>query len=36
MATPQFKHLQRDGEKLVREPFEVNLVKRILTGAAAA
>ena len=35
-ATPHFRHLQQRAEKLVREPFEVNILKRILTGAAAA
>ena len=36
MATPHFKRLEQAGRELVREPFEVNIVKRILTGAAAA
>ena len=36
MATPHFKRLEQTGRELVREPFEVNIVKRILTGAAAA
>ena len=34
-ATPHFRHLQQGAEKLVKEPFEVNILKRILTGAAA-
>jgi quinol monooxygenase YgiN len=36
MATPHFKRLEQAGGELVREPFEINIVKRILTGAAAA
>lgn len=36
MATPHFKRLKQTGEELVREPFEVNIVKKILTGATAA
>ena len=36
MATPHFKHLKQTGGELVREPFEVNIVKRILPGATAA
>jgi quinol monooxygenase YgiN len=36
MATPHFERLKKTGAELVREPFEVNLVKGILTGAAAA
>jgi len=36
MATPHFKRLEQTGGKLVQEPFEINIVKRILTGAAAA
>jgi quinol monooxygenase YgiN len=35
-ATPHFKHLEQTGGELVEEPFEINIVKRILTGAAAA
>jgi quinol monooxygenase YgiN len=35
-ATPHFKHLEQTGRELVEEPFEINIVKRILTGAAAA
>src|SRR5271169_766825 len=35
MATPHFKRLERTGGELVQEPFEINIVKRILTGAAA-
>ena len=35
-ATPHFKHLQQRAEKLVREPFEVNILKRIPTRAIAA
>ena len=36
MTTPHFKRLQQTGEELVKEPFEINIVKRVLTGAAAA
>ena len=36
MATPHFKHLKQTGGELVREPFEVNIVREILSGAAAA
>jgi quinol monooxygenase YgiN len=36
MATPHFKHLKQTGGELVTEPFEINILKRILTGAAAA
>jgi quinol monooxygenase YgiN len=36
MATPHFKRLKQTGGELVEEPFEINIVKRILTGAAAA
>ena len=36
MATPHFKRLEQTGRELVREPFEVNIVKGIQTGAAAA
>src|SRR6202035_344072 len=34
MATPHFKRLEQTGRELVREPFEVNIVKGIQTGAA--
>ncbi|MGD0988546.1 MAG: putative quinol monooxygenase [Candidatus Sulfotelmatobacter sp.] len=36
MATPHFKRLKQAGGEFVREPFEINFVKRILAGAAAA
>jgi quinol monooxygenase YgiN len=36
MATPHFERLKKTGRELVREPFEVNLVKGILPPAAAA
>jgi quinol monooxygenase YgiN len=36
MTTPHFKRLKQIGGELVSEPFEINKVKRILTGAAAA
>ena len=35
-ASPYFKHLEQTVGELVEEPFEVNTLKRILTGAAAA
>jgi quinol monooxygenase YgiN len=35
-ATPHFRHLKEGADKLVSEPFEVNILTRILTGAAAA
>ena len=34
-ATPHFKHLEQAGAELVKEPLEVNIVRRILTGAVA-
>ena len=36
MATPHFKRLERTGAELVKEPFEVNIVEEIPTGAMAA
>src|SRR5271167_4754129 len=36
LATPHFKRLKKTGAELVREPFEVNIVRAILTAAAAA
>jgi quinol monooxygenase YgiN len=36
MATPHFRRLQQAGGELVREPFEINFVRKILPGAAAA
>jgi hypothetical protein len=36
MATPHFKRLEQTDGELVKEPFEINIVKRVLTGAAAA
>jgi quinol monooxygenase YgiN len=36
MATPHFERLKKTGAELVKEPFEVNIVKEILIGAAAA
>src|SRR6202142_4109256 len=36
MATPHFEQLKKTGGELVREPFEVNIVRKILIGAAAA
>jgi quinol monooxygenase YgiN len=35
-ASPHFKHLEKAIGEVVREPFEVNIVKEVLTGAAAA
>jgi len=35
-ATPHFKHLQQTVGELLQEPFEVNILEKILTGAAAA
>ena len=36
IVTPHFKRLEQTGRELVREPFEVTIVKGIQTGAAAA
>jgi quinol monooxygenase YgiN len=36
MATPHFERLKKTGAELVEEPFEVNIVREILPGAAAA
>jgi quinol monooxygenase YgiN len=35
-ATPYFKHLEQTVGEVLHEPFEVNILERILTGAAAA
>ena len=35
-ASLHFKHLEQTVAELVQEPFEVNILERILTGAAAA
>ena len=35
-ASPHFKHLEQTVAGLVEEPFEVNILERILTGATAA
>jgi len=35
-ASPHFKHLARAIEELLQEPFEINILERISTGAAAA
>ena len=35
-ASAHFKHLEQTIGELVQEPFEVNILERILTGAAAA
>ncbi len=36
MTTPHFKRLEQTAAELVREPFEINIVKRILPDAVAA
>jgi quinol monooxygenase YgiN len=33
MATPHFKRLEQTGKELVREPFEINIVKSIGPGS---
>jgi quinol monooxygenase YgiN len=35
-ASPHFKHLEQTVGELVREPFEVNLLERVLTDAGVA
>jgi len=35
-TSPHFKHLEQTIGELVQEPFEINILERILTGAAAA
>ena len=35
-ATPYFRRLEQTAPELVEEPFEVNILERILIGAAAA
>lgn len=35
-ASPHFKYLEQTVGELVQEPFEVNILERVLTGAAAA
>jgi quinol monooxygenase YgiN len=35
-ASPHFKHLEQAVGELLQVPFEVNILKEILTGAAAA
>ncbi len=35
-ASPHFKHLEQTVGELVQEPFEVDILEKILTGAAAA
>jgi quinol monooxygenase YgiN len=34
MATHHFKRPEQTGGRLVKEPFEINFVKQVLTGAA--
>jgi quinol monooxygenase YgiN len=36
IATPHFKYLEQAVGELLEEPFEVNILKRILSEAAAA
>jgi quinol monooxygenase YgiN len=36
LATPHFERLKRTGAELVKEPFEVNIAREVLTAAAAA
>lgn len=36
IATPHFKHLEQASGELLEGPFEVNILKRILTDAVAA
>jgi quinol monooxygenase YgiN len=35
-ASPHFKHLERTVGELVQEPFDVNILKRVLTRSAAS
>jgi quinol monooxygenase YgiN len=35
-ASPHYRHLQQALVELVQEPFEVNILERITTGAATA
>ena len=35
-GSPHFKHLEQTVGELVQEPFEVNILERVLTGAPAA
>jgi quinol monooxygenase YgiN len=35
-ASPHFKHLEQNVGPLLQEPFEVNILQKVLTGAAAA
>ena len=35
-ASPHFKHLEQSVGELIQEPFEVNILERILLGAAVA
>lgn len=36
LATPHFKRLDQASRELIKEPVEVNILKRIQTGAVAA
>jgi len=35
-ASPHFKHLEQTVGELLQEPFEVNILESVLTGAVAA
>src|SRR5271156_194664 len=35
-ASPHFRHLQQTVDELVQEPFEVNILQKILVGTAVA
>jgi len=35
-ASPHFKHLEQTVGGLLQEPFEVNILEKVLTGASAA
>jgi quinol monooxygenase YgiN len=35
-ASPHFRHLEQTVGELVQEPFEVNILERIMTGAVTA
>jgi len=36
VATPHFRNLEQTGRELVKEPFEVNILREILNGVVAA
>jgi len=33
MSTPHFKRLEKTGGRQVKEPFEINFINQVLTGA---